>query len=67
MTETIKQIDLSDSSVKQISDFLALVYEDKKKSNYNYTSWFYRDNPDRKIISFNGFDDNYIISNEPSY
>ena len=67
MTETIKQRDLSDSSVKQISDFLASVYEDKKKFNYNYISWLYRDNPDRKIIGFNGFDDNYIISNEPSY
>tara|TARA_B100001063_G_C16653112_1_gene496997 strand:- start:471 stop:647 length:177 start_codon:yes stop_codon:yes gene_type:complete len=58
MTETIKQRDLSDSSVKQISDFLASVYEDKKKFNYNYISWLYRDNPDRKIIGFNGFDDN---------
>lgn len=63
MTETIKQIDLSDSSVKQISDFLAYVYEDKKKFNYDYISWLYRDNPDGVIIGFNAFDDdNNIIA-----
>ena len=63
MNEKIKQIDLSDSSIKQISDFLTSVYDDKKKFNYDYLSWLYRDNPDGEIIGFNAFDkDNNIIS-----
>ena len=63
MNEKIKQIDLSDSSIKQISDFLTSVYDDKKKFNYDYLSWLYRDNPDGEIIGFNAFDkDNNIIA-----
>lgn len=63
MNEIIKQIDLNDSSLKQISDFLAFVYEDEKKFNYDYISWLYRKNPDGKIIGYNAFDDkNNIIA-----
>ena len=69
MNEKIKQIDLSDSSIKQISDFLTSVYDDKKKFNYDYLSWLYRDNPDGEIIGFNAFDkdNNLIIACNKTY